>query len=160
MWWQKIQIFFNSFHSKPEILSGGISQDKNLSKHPIILGTGLKMTVISTDFPQNLSDHMPEKSDPIGHNGKQNVLVYHTRQNLLKFPQGAEGNATVDNANVLGSKVAHRAVQVQVSLAFWVEVRWTGPFWYSRHWLYIDVYAYILFDGRRWLEIRLMFVFV
>ena len=74
----KIQIFFNSFHSKPEILSGGISQDKNLSKHPIILGTGLKMTVISTDFPQNYSDHMPEKSDPIAHNGKQNVLVYHT----------------------------------------------------------------------------------
>ena len=84
----KIQIFFNSFHSKPEILSGGISQDKNLSKHPIILGTGLKMTVISTDFPQNLSDHMPEKSDPIAHNGKQNVLVYHTQQNLLKFLQG------------------------------------------------------------------------
>ena len=41
------------------------------------------------DFPQNLSDHMPEKSDPIAHNGKQNVLVYHIRQNLLKFPQGA-----------------------------------------------------------------------
>ena len=31
---------------------------------------------------------MPEKSDPIAHNGKQNVLVYHTRQHLLKFPQG------------------------------------------------------------------------
>ena len=46
------------------------------------------MTVISMDFPQNMSDHMPEKSDPIAHNGKQNVLVYHTRQNLLKFPQG------------------------------------------------------------------------
>ena len=40
------------------------------------------------DFQQNLSDHMPEKSDLIAHNGKQNVLVYHTRQNLLKFPQG------------------------------------------------------------------------
>ena len=40
------------------------------------------------DFPQNLSDHMPEKSDPIAHNGKQNVLVYHILQNLLKFLQG------------------------------------------------------------------------
>ena len=37
------------------------------------------------DFPQNLPDHMPEKSDPIAHNGKQNVLVYHIWQNLLKF---------------------------------------------------------------------------
>ena len=36
------------------------------------------MTVIFTYFPQNLSDHMPEKSDPIAHNGKQNVLVYRT----------------------------------------------------------------------------------
>ena len=35
------------------------------------------MTVIFMDFPQSLSDHMPEKSDPIAHNGKQNVLVYH-----------------------------------------------------------------------------------
>ena len=34
------------------------------------------MTVIFIDFPQNLSGHMPEKSDPIVHNGKQNVLVY------------------------------------------------------------------------------------
>ena len=34
------------------------------------------MTVIFTDFPQNFSDHMPEKSEPIAHNGKQNVLVY------------------------------------------------------------------------------------
>ena len=32
---------------------------------------------------------MPEKSDPIAHNGKQNVLVYSTWQNLLKFLQGA-----------------------------------------------------------------------
>ena len=47
------------------------------------------MTVIFMDFPQSLSDHMPEKSDPIAHNGKQNVLVYHIRQNLLKFLQGA-----------------------------------------------------------------------
>ena len=31
---------------------------------------------------------MPEKSDPIAHNGKQNVLVYRTWQNLLKFPVG------------------------------------------------------------------------
>ena len=31
---------------------------------------------------------MPEKSDPIAHNGKQNVVVYHTWQNLLKFLQG------------------------------------------------------------------------
>ena len=46
------------------------------------------MTVIFMDFPQNLSDHMPEKSDPIAHNGKQNVLVYRTWQNLLKFLQG------------------------------------------------------------------------
>ena len=49
-----------------------------MSKYLIILGIGLKMTVIFMDFPQNLSDHMPEKSDPIGHNWKQNVLVYHT----------------------------------------------------------------------------------
>ena len=34
--------------------------------------------VIFMDFPQNLSDHMPEKSDLIAHNGKQNVLVYRT----------------------------------------------------------------------------------
>ena len=47
------------------------------------------MTVIFMDFPQNLSDHMPEKSDPIAHNGNQNVLVYHTRQNLLNLRQGA-----------------------------------------------------------------------
>ena len=40
------------------------------------------------DFPQNLSDHMPEKIDPIVHNGKQNVLIYRTWQNLLKFLQG------------------------------------------------------------------------
>ena len=46
------------------------------------------MTVIFMDFPQNLSDHMPEKSDPIAHNGKQNGLVYRTWQNLLKFLQG------------------------------------------------------------------------
>ena len=44
--------------------------------------------VISMNFPQNLSGHMPEKSDPIAHNGKQNVLVYRTWQNLLKFLQG------------------------------------------------------------------------
>ena len=31
---------------------------------------------------------MPEKSDPIAHNGKQNVLVYRIWQNLLKFLQG------------------------------------------------------------------------
>ena len=47
------------------------------------------MTVIFMDFPQNLSDHMPEKSDPIALNGNQNVLVYHTRQNLLNLRQGA-----------------------------------------------------------------------
>ena len=35
------------------------------------------MIVIFTDFPQNLSDHMPEKSDPFAHNLKQNVLVYY-----------------------------------------------------------------------------------
>ena len=46
------------------------------------------MTVIFMDFPQNLSDHMPEKSDPIALNGKQNVLVYHTWQNLLNLRQG------------------------------------------------------------------------
>ena len=40
------------------------------------------------DFPQNLSYHMPEKSDPIAHNGKQNVLVYRTWQNLLNLRQG------------------------------------------------------------------------
>ena len=45
------------------------------------------MTVIFMDF----SDHMPEKSDPIAHNGKQNVLVYHILQNLLKFLQGVLG---------------------------------------------------------------------
>ena len=39
-------------------------------------------------FPQILSEHMPEKSDPIAHNGKQNVLVYRIWQNLLKFLQG------------------------------------------------------------------------
>ena len=33
------------------------------------------MTVIFMDFPQNLCDHMPEKRDPIAHNGKQNLLV-------------------------------------------------------------------------------------
>ena len=33
---------------------------------------------------------MPEKSDPIAHNGKQNVLVYHICQNLLKFLQGEQ----------------------------------------------------------------------
>ena len=48
---------------------------------------GLKMTVIFMDFPQSLSDHMPEKSDPIAHNGKQNVPVYRIWQNLLKFLQ-------------------------------------------------------------------------
>ena len=58
------------------------------------------MTVISTDFPQNLSDDMPEESDPIAHNGKQNVLVYHTRQNLLKFPQGVLLNVDEANRNV------------------------------------------------------------
>ena len=47
------------------------------------------MTVIFMDFPQNLSDHIPE-SDPIAHNGKHNVLVYRTWQNLLKFLQGAK----------------------------------------------------------------------
>ena len=41
------------------------------------------------DFPQSLPDHMPEKSDPIAQNGKQNVLVYRIWQNLLKFLQGA-----------------------------------------------------------------------
>ena len=50
------------------------------------------MTVIFMDFSQNLSDHMPEKSDPIAHNGKQNVLVYRTWQNLLKFLQGVLPN--------------------------------------------------------------------
>ena len=40
------------------------------------------------DFSQSLSDHMPESSDPIAHNGKQNVLVYCIWQNLLKFLQG------------------------------------------------------------------------
>ena len=40
------------------------------------------------DFPQSLSEHMPEKSNPIAHNGKQNVLVYSIWQNLLKFLQG------------------------------------------------------------------------
>ena len=39
-------------------------------KYLISFGIGLKMTVIFMDFPQNLSDHMPEKSDPIVHNGK------------------------------------------------------------------------------------------
>ena len=34
------------------------------------------MTAKFMDFPQNLSDHMPEKSDPIAHNGKQNLLWY------------------------------------------------------------------------------------
>ena len=48
------------------------------------------MTVIFMDFPQNLSDHVPEISDPIAINGKQNVLVYHIWQNLLKFLQGEE----------------------------------------------------------------------
>ena len=33
------------------------------------------MSVIFMDFPQNLCDHMPEKSDPFGHNAKQNLLV-------------------------------------------------------------------------------------
>ena len=47
-----------------------------MSKYLIILGIGLKMTVIFTDFPQNLSDHMLEKSDPTARNGKQNVLAY------------------------------------------------------------------------------------
>ena len=37
------------------------------------------------DFPQNLSNHMPEKSDPIAYSGKQNLLVYGIWQNLLKF---------------------------------------------------------------------------
>ena len=46
------------------------------------------MTVIFMDFPQKLSDHMPEKSDPIAYNGKQNVLVHRIWQNLLKFLQG------------------------------------------------------------------------
>ena len=31
---------------------------------------------------------MPEKSDPSALSGKQNVLVYRTWQNLLKFLQG------------------------------------------------------------------------
>ena len=43
------------------------------------------------DFLQSLSDHMPEKSDPIAHNGKQNVLVYCIWQNVLKFLQGVGG---------------------------------------------------------------------
>ena len=38
---------------------------------------------------------MPEKSDPIAHNGKQSVLVYGTWQNLLKFLQGDTGYKTV-----------------------------------------------------------------
>ena len=42
------------------------------------------MTVIFMDF----TDQMPEKSDPIANSGKQNVLVYRTLQNLLKFLQG------------------------------------------------------------------------
>ena len=41
-----------------------------MSKYLIGLGIGLKMTVIFMDFPQNLCDHMPEKSDFIGHNAK------------------------------------------------------------------------------------------
>ena len=44
-------------------------------KYLFILGIGLKMTVIFLDFLQNLCDHMPEKSDSIAHNGKQNLLV-------------------------------------------------------------------------------------
>ena len=47
------------------------------------------MTVIFMDFPQNLCDHMPEKSDPITHNGKQNLLIYSIWRNLLKLLQGA-----------------------------------------------------------------------
>ena len=45
-------------------------------KYLIILGIGLKMIVIFLDFPQNLCDHMPQKSDPIGHNEKQNLMIY------------------------------------------------------------------------------------
>ena len=47
------------------------------------------MTVIFMDFLQNLCDHMPEKSDPIAHNGKQNLLVCCISLNLLKFLPGA-----------------------------------------------------------------------
>ena len=42
----------------------------------IILGIGLEITVIFLDFPQKLCDHMPEKSDLIAPNGKQNLLSY------------------------------------------------------------------------------------
>ena len=63
-----------------------MSYDKNLSKYLIIIG--LKMTVIFMDFRQNLCDHMPEKRDPIAHNGKQNLLVCRILPNLLMFLQG------------------------------------------------------------------------
>ena len=62
------------------------------------------MTVIFMDFPQNLSDLMPEKSHPIAHNRKQNVLVYRTWQNLLKFLQGVLGNS--DNIIVFWRSVS------------------------------------------------------
>ena len=37
------------------------------------------MTVTFMDFPgRGVSDHMPEKSNSIAHNGKQDLLVYRT----------------------------------------------------------------------------------
>ena len=69
-WSSKIQIFFNPLQSQLEIVFSWISYDTNLSKYLIILGIGPKMNVIFADFPKNLCDHMPQKSDSIAHNGK------------------------------------------------------------------------------------------
>ena len=64
------------------------------------------MTVIFMDFPQSLGDHVPEKSDPIAHNGKQNVLVYRIWQNLLKFLQGVQAHRVSQKVHpIIGDKI-------------------------------------------------------
>ena len=84
------------------------------------------MTVISKDFPQK--PHA-RKSDPIAHSGKQNVLVYHTQQNLLKLPQGVKCQINVQfqgsrkyesgrNVQPLQAMMAHSAVHSSTRTLF------------------------------------------
>ena len=75
------------------------------------------MTVIFMDYPQNLSDHILDKSDPIAHNGMQNVLVYHIWQNLTKFLQGEEHTTVLERGLLKSSDVPHK-----------IKMHWIGFF--------------------------------